>query len=143
MRGKQSSIGFVHSLNPIAVDDGLLVAMVKQMGFIPFVRTNIPINNMYFETCNNVYGRASNPWNKDRTPGGSSGGEGGLVCAGGSIFGVGSDIADRREDLGVLSRRAVRAVAAGAAVDVHALAAIGELAADGSRITRRLDRLEV
>jgi Asp-tRNA(Asn)/Glu-tRNA(Gln) amidotransferase A subunit family amidase len=62
------------------------------MGFIPFIRTNIPQGNKSFETHNNIYGRAINPWNSDRTPGGSSGGEAGLLCGGGSVFGVGSDI---------------------------------------------------
>jgi hypothetical protein len=34
-----------------------------------------------------VYGRTDNPWNKDRTPGGSSGGEGALIAARGSVLG--------------------------------------------------------
>jgi Asp-tRNA(Asn)/Glu-tRNA(Gln) amidotransferase A subunit family amidase len=32
-----------------------------------------------------------NPHNKERTPGGSSGGEGCLIAAGGSPFGIGND----------------------------------------------------
>lgn len=92
IKGKRSTIGFIHSNNPIATDDSLFIAIVREMGFIPFVRTNIPQNNMSFETCNNIYGRTNSPWNKERTPGGSSGGEGGLICSGGSVIGVGSDI---------------------------------------------------
>ncbi len=39
-----------------------------------------------------MYGRTNNPWNFDRTPGGSSGGEGAIVAAGGSALGLGSDL---------------------------------------------------
>ena len=92
IKGKRSTIGFVRNHNGVAAEDGLFVSMIRQMGFIPFVRTNVPQNNMSFETSNNIYGRANNPWRKNRTPGGSSGGEGGLICGGGSLFGVGSDI---------------------------------------------------
>lgn len=41
---------------------------------------------------NRIWGRACNPWNITRTTGGSSGGEGGLICANCSPIGIGSDI---------------------------------------------------
>ena len=47
---------------------------------------------MSFETCNYVWGCAENPWNRLRSPGGSSGGEAGLVATHGSPLGLGSDI---------------------------------------------------
>jgi fatty acid amide hydrolase 2 len=47
---------------------------------------------MWCESYNSVYGRTSNPHDVRRTPGGSSGGEGATVGAGGSVFGIGSDI---------------------------------------------------
>lgn len=47
---------------------------------------------MNFESVNPVYGRSLNPWNKNRAPGGSSGGEGGLAAIRGSVIGMGSDI---------------------------------------------------
>lgn len=47
---------------------------------------------MAFESKNEIYGQAHNPHNKDRTPGGSSGGEGALVGGACSPFGIGSDI---------------------------------------------------
>ena len=39
-----------------------------------------------------MYGRTNNPWDRSRTAGGSSGGEGALVAAGAIPFGIGSDI---------------------------------------------------
>ena len=42
MKGRQSYVGFVSKVNPIPTEDSLLVLMVRKMGFIPFVRTNVP-----------------------------------------------------------------------------------------------------
>lgn len=47
---------------------------------------------MHLETSNNLYGTTVNPFNRDLTCGGSSGGEGALIGIRGSCLGVGSDI---------------------------------------------------
>ena len=44
------------------------------------------------ESINNIYGRTKNPWNLERTPGGSSGGESCLVSSYCSPGGIGGDI---------------------------------------------------
>lgn len=44
-------------------------------------------------TESSAYGISKNPWNLDRTTGGSSGGEGGLISSRCSPLGVGTDIA--------------------------------------------------
>ena len=59
---------------------------------IPFVKTNVPQLGMTFESVNKIWGRAENPWDKNRTPGGSSGGEGGIVASRCSLIGLGSDL---------------------------------------------------
>src|SRR6185503_19400981 len=46
------------------------------------------------ETDNDVYGRTSNPYDLDRTPGGSSGGPAAIIAAAGSPFDIGSDTGD-------------------------------------------------
>jgi len=46
---------------------------------------------MAYETDNLLYGRTNNPWDLERTPGGSSGGEAAAIAAGFSAGGVGSD----------------------------------------------------
>jgi Asp-tRNA(Asn)/Glu-tRNA(Gln) amidotransferase A subunit family amidase len=53
--------------------------------------TNTPELLMAWETDNLLYGRTNSPWDIDRTPGGSSGGEAAAIAAGMSAGGVGSD----------------------------------------------------
>jgi fatty acid amide hydrolase len=45
-----------------------------------------------YEADNPLFGRSSNPWSLDRSPGGSSGGEAAIVAAGGSALGFGADL---------------------------------------------------
>jgi fatty acid amide hydrolase len=47
---------------------------------------------IFIESDNPLYGRTNNPWDIGRSCGGSSGGEGAIVAAGGSPLGLGSDI---------------------------------------------------
>jgi amidase len=44
------------------------------------------------QSFNEIYGRTNNPWNSDRTPGGSTGGGAAAVTAGLSYLSLGSDI---------------------------------------------------
>ncbi len=73
--------------------DCTVVARLRAAGAIVLGVTNVPEGGMWMETHNKLYGRTNNPWNLARTPGGSSGGEGALIAAGASPFGIGSDIA--------------------------------------------------
>uniref|UniRef100_A0A0N5BAZ5 Amidase domain-containing protein n=1 Tax=Strongyloides papillosus TaxID=174720 RepID=A0A0N5BAZ5_STREA len=69
------------------------VERLKNAGGILLASTNVPELCMWIETNNKVWGRTNNPYDTRRSPGGSSGGEGAIISAGGSLFGVGSDIA--------------------------------------------------
>jgi Asp-tRNA(Asn)/Glu-tRNA(Gln) amidotransferase A subunit family amidase len=75
----------------IATHDAPLVARVKNAGAIVLGVTNTPELLMAWETDNLLYGRTNNPWDLERTPGGSSGGEAAAIAAGMSVGGVGSD----------------------------------------------------
>lgn len=55
-------------------------------GCVFFARTTQPQTIMHLETNSNVYGRTVNPYNRDLTPGGSSGGESALLGMRGSIL---------------------------------------------------------
>src|SRR5207302_7994599 len=68
------------------------VARLKDSGAIVLGKTNVPELSLAYETDNLIYGRTNNPYDVSRTPGGSSGGEGAIIAAGGSPLGVGTDV---------------------------------------------------
>ncbi|BCJ86933.1 amidase family protein [Effusibacillus dendaii] len=65
---------------------------LKNAGAIILAKTNAMQLLMECETFNPVYGRTNNPWNLQRTSGGSSGGEGAAVASMFSPLGIGTDI---------------------------------------------------
>ena len=69
-----------------------LVDRMLGAGAIPIGRTNLPEMGMRLDTDNPLRGRTFNPWNKELTPGGSSGGEAAAIATGMSPFGLGNDI---------------------------------------------------
>ena len=71
--------------------DATLVARLRAAGAILMGKTNTPELTMAGETDNSVYGRTNNPFDLERSPGGSSGGAGAIIATGGSPFDIGSD----------------------------------------------------
>ncbi len=71
--------------------DATVTARLRAAGAILMGKTNTPELTMAGETDNSVYGRTNNPFDLERTPGGSSGGAAAIICAGGSPFDIGSD----------------------------------------------------
>ncbi|MCH9683457.1 MAG: amidase [Deltaproteobacteria bacterium] len=72
--------------------DATTVARLRDAGAILVAITNVPEGGLWMETYNDVYGRTVNPWSVEHTAGGSSGGEGAIVAAGGVAFGLGADV---------------------------------------------------
>ncbi|AUX42832.1 hypothetical protein SOCE26_042670 [Sorangium cellulosum] len=75
----------------VPAEDATVVRRLKEAGAILLGKSNTPEMTWSYETYNVVYGRTSNPYDLDLSPGGSSGGAGAIVAAGGSPFDVGSD----------------------------------------------------
>jgi Asp-tRNA(Asn)/Glu-tRNA(Gln) amidotransferase A subunit family amidase len=75
----------------VVKQDAPLVSRLRNAGAIVLGVTNAPELLMAWETDNLLYGRTNNPWDLERTPGGSSGGEAAAIAAGMSAGGVGSD----------------------------------------------------
>ena len=55
--------------------DAVVVTRLVAAGGIPLAKTNLPDFALWWETDNLVFGRTRNPWNPERSAGGSSGGE--------------------------------------------------------------------
>uniref|UniRef100_A0A7E4VVI9 fatty acid amide hydrolase n=1 Tax=Panagrellus redivivus TaxID=6233 RepID=A0A7E4VVI9_PANRE len=91
--GHDQTSGYAAEIGNIATSDSILVKVLKEQGFIPFAFTNIPQSLISFGSKNPVYGVTVNPHNPKRTSGGSSSGEGAVIGCGGSIVGMGSDVA--------------------------------------------------
>jgi Asp-tRNA(Asn)/Glu-tRNA(Gln) amidotransferase A subunit family amidase len=72
--------------------DAPVVAKMKRAGAIILGKTNVPELAMDYRSENLVFGRTNNPWDLDRVPGGSSGGEGAAIASGCSPCGIGSDL---------------------------------------------------
>ena len=92
LTGSPATFGLQSRARHMAAEDDVYVARLRQAGAIILGKTNVSQLLLYIESDNPVYGRSNNPWNRERTPGGSSGGEGAIIAAGGSPFGLGSDI---------------------------------------------------
>jgi aspartyl-tRNA(Asn)/glutamyl-tRNA(Gln) amidotransferase subunit A len=70
-----------------------VVTRFKAVGAFSLAKTNLPEFSAWQETDNILTGLTRNPWNLDRTPGGSSGGESAAIAASISPIGIGSDLA--------------------------------------------------
>jgi len=90
-RGMISTGGTSGRRNHIPTDDATAVRRVRGAGAILMGKTNTPELTLSFDTNNLIYGQTFNPWDLSRSPGGSSGGAGAIVAAGGSPFDIGSD----------------------------------------------------
>ncbi len=89
--GAPHTSGSVYRRGKVAAKDATAVQRLRMAGAIPFALTNMSEMSAQWECDNPVYGLTVNPHDPRRSPGGSSGGEGALVAAGGSAFGVGAD----------------------------------------------------
>ncbi|WP_249308286.1 amidase [Lederbergia citrea] len=90
--GMKTTGGLMHRRDTIAQHDAEVVAKLRAEGAIILGKTNTPGLCFCQESDNKLYGRTNNPWNIDKTAGGSSGGEAALIAVGGAAAGIGSDI---------------------------------------------------
>lgn len=92
LTGLDSTVGIPSNLGKVSEEDAGAVLVLKELGALPFCRTNLPQTCISFDCSNPIYGATRNPRNFERSPGGSSGGEGALIAGGGSLMGFGSDL---------------------------------------------------
>lgn len=92
LAGTASTFGVPARAAVRATADDPYVARLRAAGAIVVGKTNVAQLLIFTETDNPLYGRTNNPWNLERSSGGSSGGEGAIIAAGGSTLGLGTDI---------------------------------------------------
>jgi len=90
--GMPTTCGLEHLRDHRPQHDADAVARLRRAGANIFGKTNLPAGASDWQSFNPVYGMSRNPWNADRTVGGSSGGAAGAVAAGFTSFELGSDI---------------------------------------------------
>ncbi|RPB03039.1 amidase signature enzyme [Choiromyces venosus 120613-1] len=93
VKGYDSCIGYSKLVGKPAMRDAPIVRLLKDAGAVPFVKTNVPVTLLSFESANDVWGTTENPHVEGYSPGGSTGGEAALLALGGSRIGVGTDVA--------------------------------------------------
>lgn len=91
MRGAPATNGSLIWRDFVPDTDAVAVRRLREAGAIVVGKTNNPEFCHRGVTDNRVYGLTRNPWDLDRTPGGSSGGSGAAVAAGMVPFALGGD----------------------------------------------------
>src|SRR6266699_315829 len=76
----------------VAPVDAPQVERLRAAGAIPIGRTNLPDFGLRVHTDSALHGLTRNPWNPQRSSGGSSGGEAAALASGMSPLGLGTDL---------------------------------------------------
>src|SRR5258708_8340027 len=91
--GMRTTTGFPPLANYVPQEDSPVAARLKAAGGILIGKTNV---HMMLadpaQSINPIFGRTKNPWNIERTPGGSSGGAAAALAAGMTPFEIGTDL---------------------------------------------------
>ncbi|HEY1706752.1 MAG TPA: amidase [Rhizomicrobium sp.] len=90
--GLPTDNGVVTLKDLIASVDNPVIGSLRKAGGIVIGRTNAPAFSMRLTTDNALHGLTYNPWNRDVTCGGSSGGAGSSLAAGIGAIAQGNDI---------------------------------------------------
>jgi amidase len=85
-----ASSGQRENLKRVATD-AAVVARIRGQGAVIWAKSNVAPNASDWQTFNSLYGRTNNPWDPERTVGGSSGGAAAALATGVTPLEVGSD----------------------------------------------------
>ena len=91
--GLPTTVNFKPLQSFVARTDSIYVERLQEAGAIILGKTNIPTLLGDNQSFGPLYPTANNPWDLNRTPGGSSGGSAAALAAGLSNLEIGSDIA--------------------------------------------------
>jgi Asp-tRNA(Asn)/Glu-tRNA(Gln) amidotransferase A subunit family amidase len=90
-KGIRTTFGTRLFADNVPTEDAPMVERLRAAGAIQLGKTNTPMMGWIGATHNLLFGITRNPWNLDRTPGGSSGGASAAVAAGRGPLAVGTD----------------------------------------------------
>ncbi|HTU58503.1 MAG TPA: amidase family protein [Polyangiales bacterium] len=91
LAGSPSTFGIDGRSAPVQAD-AAVVSRIRDAGAIVLAKTNVSQLLSFVEAANPVFGRTNHPLSKERSCGGSSGGEGAIVAMRGSPLGFGTDV---------------------------------------------------
>ena len=80
--GLSTTWGIPAAKDFIPPEDALAVSRLKAAGAIVLGKTNVPLGLGDAQSYNDIYGTTNNPWDRTRSPGGSSGGSSAALAAG-------------------------------------------------------------
>ena len=90
--GLPTTWGFPAQKDFTPPEDALSISRAKAAGGVVLGKTNVPVGLGDWQSYNEIYGTTNNPYDLDRTPGGSSGGSAAALAAGYGPLSLGSDI---------------------------------------------------
>lgn len=136
----------------VPAEDAVQVSRLKAAGAVVLGKTNVPVGLQDIQSFNEIYGTTNNPWDHDRTPGGSSGGSAAALASGFGALSIGSDLAGslrtpahfcgihaHKPTLGLVANRGMVAPSTPAwPVDLD-LAVVGPMARSARDLTLLLD----
>ncbi len=88
----RTTSGYLPLTDVVPDFDATIVSRLKKAGAIILGKTNMPVLGMDIQTNNLIFGKTNNPWDLERTPGGSTGGGAAAVAAGLSPLEMGNDL---------------------------------------------------
>ncbi len=93
MVGLPTTWGMPQYRNFAPAEDAVQVSRLKAAGAVVLGKTNVPVGLQDLQSFNEIYGTTNNPWDRSRTPGGSSGGSAAALASGFGALSIGSDLA--------------------------------------------------
>ncbi|MFD7547937.1 amidase [Streptomyces sp. NPDC059578] len=91
--GLPTSWGMPLHRNYRPAEDAVQVSRLKAAGAVVLGKTNVPFGLQDIQSFNEIHGTTNNPWDHERTSGGSSGGSAAALASGFGALSIGSDLA--------------------------------------------------
>lgn len=91
VKGTPSTINSKHFKDFVALEDSILITRIKQAGAVILGKTNVPANLTDYQVQGDIYPEGTNPYDTERSPGGSTGGGAAALSSGMTPLELGSD----------------------------------------------------